>query len=68
MRREGWAVCVGELEESLYGASSPVLSEQGRPVAIVSVWGTERRLPREQLPAIGRQTRAAAGTIKDLLR
>ena len=68
VRRNGWAICVGELEESLYGASSPVLSEQGRPVAIVSVWGTERRLPRERLPEIGRMTRAAAAEIKELLR
>jgi DNA-binding IclR family transcriptional regulator len=68
VRRDGWAVCVGELEESLFGASSPVLSEQGRPVAIVSVWGTSLRLPRERLPEIGRQTLAAAAEIKDLLR
>ena len=68
VRRDGWAVCVGELEESLFGASAPVLSEQGRPVAIVSVWGTEHRLPRERLPAIGRRALAAAVEIKGLLR
>ena len=68
VRRDGWAVCVGELEESLFGASAPVLSEQGRPVAVVSVWGTEHRLPRERLPEIGRQTLAAAKEIKGLLR
>jgi len=67
IRRDGWATCVGELEESLFGASAPVLSKQGRPVAIVSVWGTERRLPRERLPAIGRRTLTAAAEIKDLL-
>jgi DNA-binding IclR family transcriptional regulator len=68
VRRDGWAVCVGELEESLYGASAPVLSEQGRPVAIVSVWGTVLRLPGERLAEIGRQALVAAGEIKDLLR
>ncbi len=68
VRRDGWAVCVGELEESLFGASAPVLSEQGRPVAIVSVWGTSLRLPSERLPEIGRQALAAAGEIKGLLR
>jgi len=68
VRRDGWAICVGELEESLFGASAPVLSEQGRPVAIVSVWGTERRLPRERLAEIGRRTLAAAAEIKELLR
>jgi DNA-binding IclR family transcriptional regulator len=68
VRQDGYAVCVGELEESLFGASAPVLSEQGRPVAIVSVWGTERRLPRERLPEIGRQAAAAANDIEALLR
>ena len=63
VRRDGWAICVGELEESLFGASAPVLSEQGRPVAVVSVWGTEHRLPRERLPEIGR--RALAGREGD---
>ncbi len=68
VRQDGWAICVGELEESLFGASAPVLSEQGRPVAIVSVWGTEHRLPRERLPETGARALAAAEEIKDLLR
>ena len=68
VRRDGYAVCVGELEESLFGASAPVLSEQGRPVAIVSVWGTEHRLPRERLTEVGRQAVAAAAELKELLR
>ena len=67
-RRDGYAICVGELEESLFGASAPVLSEQGRPVAIVSVWGTEHRLPRERLPDAGRQAVEAAAELKELLR
>jgi DNA-binding IclR family transcriptional regulator len=68
VRRDGYAICVGELEESLFGASAPVLSEQGRPVAIVSVWGTERRLPRERLPEAGRRVVGAAVELKELLR
>ena len=63
IREDGWAVCVGELEESLFGASAALLSEQSRPIAIVSVWGTEHRLPRERLPEIGRQARAQPGEI-----
>jgi DNA-binding IclR family transcriptional regulator len=68
VRREGFAVSAGELEPSLFGASAPVLSDQGRPVAIVSVWGTEHRLPRERLPEIGARVLEAAGEIKGLLR
>ena len=68
VRRDGYSVCVGELEESLFGVSAAVLSEQGRPVAIVSVWGPGHRVTRERLPAIGRRTRQAAEEIKALLR
>jgi DNA-binding IclR family transcriptional regulator len=68
VRRDGYAVCVGELEESLFGASAPVLSEQGRPFAIVSVWGTEHRLPRERLPEIGQLAVRAAAELKGALR
>jgi DNA-binding IclR family transcriptional regulator len=68
VRRDGYAICVGELEDSLFGASAPVLSEQGRPVAIVSVWGAERRLPRERLPEVGRRVVEAADELKELLR
>ena len=67
VRREGYSMCVGELEETLYGASAPVLNERERPVAIVSVWGPQHRLPAERLPDIGRMAKAAAGEIKALL-
>jgi len=67
-RRNGYATCVGELEESLFGASAPVLSQQDRPVAVVSVWGTEHRLPRERLDAAGRLALAAADELKSLIR
>jgi DNA-binding IclR family transcriptional regulator len=66
--REGWATSVGDLEVSLFGASSAVLSDQRRPVAIVSVWGPEHRLTRERLPEVGRRTLEAADEIKGLLR
>jgi DNA-binding IclR family transcriptional regulator len=66
--RDRYSICVGELEESLFGTSAAVLSEQGRPVAIVSVWGPEHRVPRERLPEIGRRTVAAAEEIRALLR
>ena len=66
-RREGYSMCVGELEETLYGASAPVLNERERPVAIVSVWGPQHRVPAERLPEIGRKAHAAATEIKALL-
>ena len=67
VRRNGYSVCVGELEETLYGASAAVLNERERPVAIVSVWGPQHRLPAERLPEIGRKALATANEITELL-
>jgi DNA-binding IclR family transcriptional regulator len=67
VRRDGYSICVGELEETLFGASAAVLNERERPVAIVSVWGPQHRVPAERLPEIGRKARDAAGEIKTLL-
>jgi len=68
VRRDGYAICVGELEESLFGVSAAVLSGQGRPLAIVSVWGPEHRVPRGRLEEVGRLARAAAERVQELLR
>jgi DNA-binding IclR family transcriptional regulator len=67
VRRDGYSICVGELEETLYGASAAVLNERERPVAIVSVWGPEHRVFRERLPQIGIEAVRAAAKIKTLL-
>jgi DNA-binding IclR family transcriptional regulator len=67
VRSEGFSICVGELEQTLYGASAAVLNEQERPIAIVSVWGPQHRVPEERLPEIGRQAHRAATAIKVLL-
>jgi len=66
-RRDGFSVCAGELEETLYGASAPVLNDRERPIAIVSVWGPNHRVPAERLPAIGLRARTAAAEIEALL-
>ena len=67
VRRDGYSICVGELEETLFGASSAVLNERQRPVAIVSVWGPQHRVDRDRLPQIGRETVRAAAEIRKLL-
>ena len=66
VRRDGWCVCVGELEDALDGASAPVLGVRGRPIAVVSVWASARRV-RERLDAVARRTRQAADEIEALL-
>jgi DNA-binding IclR family transcriptional regulator len=66
-RRRGYSECVGELEETIYGVSSPVLDQRERPVAIVNVWGMSNRFPAERFPAAGEQAVRAAEAIKELI-
>jgi len=62
VRERGYAVSRGELEPALWGVSAPVL-DRGRPVAVVSVWGTETRIRARGLDALGSRTVAAADEI-----
>lgn len=49
VRSLGYATCEGELEETLYGVSIPVLMGGGRPRAIVSLWGPRGRMGGSRL-------------------
>ncbi len=63
IRRDGYAVCVGETEEFSNGASAPVLDLRARPVAVVNAWGPSQRVTRQRLPSLGRQALRAAHEI-----
>jgi DNA-binding IclR family transcriptional regulator len=67
VRRDGYSICVGELEETLFGTSAAVLNERERPVAIVSVWGPQHRVDRDRLADIGPRAVRAAAEVKQLL-
>jgi DNA-binding IclR family transcriptional regulator len=61
-------VCAGELEETLYGVSAPVLDPRGRPFAVVSVWGPQSRVPVSRFPALGLLIQEAAAEITKSIR
>ena len=63
VRRRGYAVSRGELEEGLWGVSAASLGERERPLAVVSVWGSEGRIRSQGFRALGE---AAAATARDL--
>ena len=44
IRAQGYAESRGEFEPMLWALSATVVNEHGRPSAVVSIWGTERRL------------------------
>lgn len=63
VRDRGYATCRGELEPTLYGVSAPVLDGQGRPFAVVSIWGPRSRVGESRFEELGAQVREAAAQI-----
>ena len=64
IRRLGYATCSGELDETLYGVSAPLLDSRENPYAVVSIWGTQRRIPTRRFPELGRLVRRAAQDLE----
>jgi len=65
-RERGYGTCLGELESSLFGVSAPALDRDGRPLAIVSIWGPGLRVTADRLPALGELAVEAATEIARL--
>jgi DNA-binding IclR family transcriptional regulator len=63
----GYAICIGEYQPYSNGVAAPVLDDRGRPVALVSVWGPEQRIPVSRLDALGEQAIRAASAVQQRL-
>lgn len=63
IRRDGYAVSVGEMERSLYGVSAPVFDRHGQPFAVIGLWGPQDRVPETRFATLGALLRTAAGDI-----
>lgn len=66
-RRLGYARCLGEDAALTNGVSAAALDARRRPIAVVNVWGPERRIPAERLDALGPLAVAAATQVAALL-
>ncbi len=66
VRERGYALSHGELEPALWGVSAAAHDGERRPVAVVSVWGSEARV-RERLDALGAHAAAAAAELEAAL-
>lgn len=64
VRRNGYAVTIGELEVGVNGISVAVVDEQDALVAILSVSDTDHRLPARRLPSYVPAMRDAAEAIQ----
>jgi DNA-binding IclR family transcriptional regulator len=67
IRRDRYCVCVGELEDGLFGASAAILGARRRPVGVLSDWGSAHRVPRSRVGDVARRTRQAADEVEALL-
>ena len=60
MRKQGWAVDDEEEELGVRCLAVPVFSAPGRFVAGLSVTGTTRQIPLDEVEAVARRLRQAA--------
>ena len=60
IRRQGYAVSRGELDDGAWAVAAPILTPSGQLVAALTVAGPLTRLPRSTLPRLVRTLREAA--------
>lgn len=63
VREAGYAVSDGELEPDVNGVSAPVRDPDGRPYAVLSLWGPRARVPASRFAELGAVLLAAADEI-----
>lgn len=66
-RRRGYATCAGEDAAFTNGVSAAARDAHGRPIAVVNVWGPERRIGPDRFPALGAAAARTAQRISALL-
>ena len=66
-RELGYARCHGEDAALTNGVSAAVLDARRRPIAVLNVWGPERRIPADRLDALGPLAVAASVKVAALL-
>lgn len=67
VRQLGYAECAGEDAAFTNGVSAAALDARGRPIAVVNVWGPERRIPAERFADLGQAVVATADRVAELL-
>jgi DNA-binding IclR family transcriptional regulator len=66
-RRVGYARCSGEDAAFTNGVSAAALDSRRRPIAVVNVWGPERRIPVDRFPELGAAVVESAARVATLL-
>jgi DNA-binding IclR family transcriptional regulator len=68
IRRQGYAVSRGELDDGAWAVAAPVLTPEGRLVAALTVAGPLTRFSRAALPGLVKKVREAAAAAATALR
>ena len=63
IRKLGYATNIGELDLHVHAVAAPVMNQEGRPIAALSISCPSSRLPIEKMPAFGEKVIAAARTV-----
>lgn len=66
-RRIGYACCRGEDAALTNGVSAAVLDARRRPIAVVNIWGPERRIPTDRFTELGPAVVETADHVAALL-
>jgi len=66
-RALGYATCIGEDAQFTNGVSAAILDARQRPIAVINVWGPERRIPPVRLPELGAAVVETASRVAALL-
>jgi IclR family transcriptional regulator, acetate operon repressor len=67
IRKLGYATNVGELDLHVHAVAAPVVNQEGRPVAALSISCPSARLPVDKMPFFGEKVIAAARTVSQRL-
>jgi IclR family acetate operon transcriptional repressor len=67
IRKLGYATNIGELDLHVHAVAAPVMNQDGRPVAALSISCPSARLPADKMPLFGEKVITAARTVSQRL-
>lgn len=67
IRKLGYATNLGELDRHVHAVAAPVMTQEGRPIAALSISCPASRLPLEKMPILGERVIAAAREVEQRL-
>ena len=67
IRKLGYATNIGELDLHVHAVAAPVMNQEGRPIAAMSISCPASRLPLDRMPIFGEKVIAAARDVSQRL-